>query len=84
MAARATATSVAAKAAGVIFQCKERMFEPGLANLFEPLSVIDPAAHAIKVLRDDRVIGVWQRKPIDRLVAIIAGSRCHCETDLGP
>jgi hypothetical protein len=23
-------------------------------------------------------------KPIDRLVAVVTGSRCHCEADLGP
>ena len=83
MAARAATTGVTAKAAGVVFQCEEGMFEPGLANLFEPLGIICPAAHPIKILRNDRVIGIWQRKPIDGLVAIITGSRCYCETDLG-
>ena len=58
------------------------MFEPGLANLFEPLGVIWPAAHPIKILRNDRVISIRQGKPIDGLVAIITRSRCNCETDL--
>ena len=58
MAARTATTGVAAKAAGVIFQSEERMFKPGLANLFEPLGIICPAAHPIKVLRNDWVIGI--------------------------
>ena len=52
--------------------------------MFEPLGVIGPAAHPIKVLRNDRVIGIWQLKPIDGLLAIVTGSRCYTEADLGP
>ena len=38
----------------------ERVFHPGLANLFEPLGVICATAHAIKILRNDRMICFWQ------------------------
>src|SRR5438093_410808 len=82
MAARAATTSITAKGAVVVFQSVERMFEPGLANLFEPLGIICPGAHPIKILRNDWVIGIWQRKPINGLVATIAGCRCYSETDL--
>ena len=51
-------TGVTAKAAGVVFQSEEGMFEPGLADLFEPLGIICSAAHPIKILRDHWVIGV--------------------------
>jgi hypothetical protein len=53
-----------------------------LANLFELLGIICPPAHPIKVLRNDWVIGIWQLKPIDGLVAIITRSRCYSETHL--
>ena len=38
MAAGGAATQVAADAAGVIFQSEKGMFEPGLADLFEPVA----------------------------------------------
>ena len=54
-----------------VFQCQKRMFHPGLADLFEALGVVRAAAHAIQILRNDRVIGVRQWKPIDWLVAVV-------------
>ena len=84
MGARTATTGITANVAGVIFQSEERMFKPGLANLFKPLGIICPAAHPIKVLRNDWVIGIWQLKPIDGLVAIITRSCRDSETDLRP
>src|ERR1700730_12633703 len=83
MAARAATIGVAAKVAGVVFQCEEGVFEPGLSDLFEPLAVISSSAHTIKILWNDRVIGIWQLKPIEWLVAVVTRSRCHRETHLG-
>ena len=51
---------VAPKAAGVVFQCQERMLKPGVPNLFEALIVIGATAHPIEILRNDRVIVIWQ------------------------
>src|SRR5437899_10563286 len=82
MAAGGATTSIAAKAASVVFQCVESMFEPGLANLFEPLGVICSAAHPIQVLRNDGVVVARQSKPINGLVAIITRCRCYSETYL--
>src|ERR1700730_7276501 len=83
MAARAATIGVAAKVAGVVFQCEEGVFEPGLSDLFEPLAVISSSAHTIQILWNDRVIGIWQLKPIEWLVAVVTRSRCHRETHLG-
>ena len=40
------------------------------------------AAHSIKVLRNNRMIGLRQRKPIGRLVAIVTRVCSYCQTDL--
>ena len=40
------------RAADVVFQCKKRVFHPGVADLFKALVVIGPTAHPIKVLRN--------------------------------
>ena len=50
------AYAVTAKATGVLRQCCERMFKPGLANLFEPFGVIGATAHPIQILRNDWMI----------------------------
>ena len=42
----------------VAFACAERVFHPGLTNLFEPLGVICATAHPIKILRKERMICV--------------------------
>ena len=56
---------------------------PGLADLFEALGVICATAHAIKVLRNKRMIGLRQREPIDRLVAIVTRVRAYSQPNLG-
>ena len=53
------ADAVTAKAADVLCQCGEGMFEPGLANLFEAFVVVGSAAHSIEILRNDRMVGIW-------------------------
>ena len=40
-------------------QCRECMFHPRLANLFEALGVIGAAAHPIQILWYDWMIGLW-------------------------
>src|SRR5262249_24431909 len=82
LAARGTTSGVAAKAAVVVFQCEEPMFHPGMADLFESLVVTGSAAHPIKILWHDWVIGIGQLKPIKWLVAVVTGSCCHGQTDL--
>jgi hypothetical protein len=54
------------------------MFTPGLAELFEPLVESGAATHSVKILRNKRMIVVWQGKPIhvDRsFVACISPQR---------
>lgn len=75
-------TGIAAKVALVEFACAERVFHPGLTNLFDPLGVICATTHSIKILRNDRMIRVWQCVKIDRHVAVVAGSRRHRQADL--
>src|ERR1700751_593351 len=58
MGALRTPTGVAAHVAGVAFQCGERVLPPGLADLLKAVIVIGPGAHAIEVLRNERVIGL--------------------------
>ena len=53
MRAGSATTGVAAKAAGIVFQGREGMFEPGLANLFEAIVI---TAHPIEILRNDRMV----------------------------
>src|SRR6266496_2982750 len=59
------------------------MFQPGLANLLEPLVVADSTAHAIEVLRNDGMIVIGQSKPMQWLFSVITGSRSHPEADKG-
>src|SRR5437867_2493871 len=85
MAARGATSGVAAETTIVALQCEECVFHPGVADLFKALVIIGAAAHPIKILRNDRMIGtIRQCKPIDWLVAIVTGSSCHRETNLGP
>ena len=67
-----------AKAASVALQSKERMLQPGLPDL---LKAIGAAAHAIQILRNDGVIVVRQREPIEFLVSVITRSRSHPQAD---
>jgi len=57
------------------------MFEPGLADLFEAVVVIGPTAHPVEILWDNRMIGLRQRKPVQRLIAIVTRSRSNSQSD---
>ena len=70
------------RAAKAVFQREEGMFHPGVADLFEPLGVIYSTAHSIKILRNDRVIGLRQRKPVDWLVAVVTRVCSHRQANL--
>src|SRR6266536_4041910 len=59
------------------------MFQPGLANLLEPLGVVSSAAHPIQVLRNDGMIAIRQRKPVQGLLPVITGSGSHPQADKG-
>ena len=78
-----TSAGGTAKAAGVAVHGGEGMLQPGLANLFEALVVGRSAAHPIEILRNDRMIGVGHRKPIQRDVSVIAGGRSDRHAHLG-
>src|SRR6267378_6860828 len=54
-----------------------------MAKLFEALGVIYSTAHSIKILRNDRLIGLRQRKPIDWLVAVVTRVCSDRQTNLG-
>src|ERR1041384_7480427 len=58
------------------------MLKPGLTDLLEPIVIGRTAAHPIEILRNDRVIGLGQAKPIERLIAVIARGRTYCKADL--
>ena len=51
---------VAPKAARVVFQRQECMLQPGVPNLLKALGVVSSTAHPIEILRNDRVIVIWQ------------------------
>src|SRR5436309_11506186 len=74
-------TSVTRAADGV-FQCKKRVFHPGVADLFKAVVVKGPNAHSIKILRNDRVISIRQLKPIHWLVAIVTRVCSRCQAHL--
>src|SRR5215510_13093240 len=57
------------------------MFEPGLPDLFKAVAVISAAAHSIKVLRNNGMIDVRQRKPVQRLVAVVARGGSNSQPD---
>jgi hypothetical protein len=57
------------------------MLSPRLPDLFEPIVIVRPAAHSVQILRDERVIGVRQLKPIEWLVTVVAGRCSHSEPD---
>src|SRR6476620_9917923 len=73
------ATAGVATTADTTLQRRKCVLHPGLADLFESLIIGNTTAHPIEVLRDDRVVGVWQRKPIERLVAVITRSCSHSQ-----
>ena len=70
------------RATNTFFQCFKGMFPPRLADLFKTVIIKEPAAHSIKILRNVWVVGIWQRKPVDRLVAIVTGVCSYCQADL--
>src|ERR1700682_372556 len=82
MRASSATTGVATKAASVVFQSQEGMLQPRLSDLFKAIVVARSAAHAIEILRNDRMISTWQLKPIERLVAVITRGCAHPQTDL--
>src|SRR4029450_1627863 len=69
-------------AADVLFQCEECVLTPGLADLFEPFSIVSAATHPVKILRNKRVIGGWQLKPVDWLVGGVTGICPYGQTNL--
>jgi len=52
-----------------------------LPDLLEAIGVVSTATHPVKILRNDGVIGLRQRKPVQWLIAIVTGSRSYPETD---
>ena len=73
----------AAKAASVVLQSEEPMRQPGLANLLKAIVVGRSTAHAIEILRHDRMVGIWHRKKIQFYVSVIARVRSHRQANLG-
>src|SRR5439155_1950734 len=47
----------------------------GLADLFTAVVVIAASTHPIEILRNGMVVSVRQSVPVDRLVAVVTGSR---------
>src|SRR6266481_5600840 len=76
------AYAVTAKATDVLRQCCECMFKPGLANLFESFGVIVATAHPIQISRNDWMIRLRQREPIQDYGSRVTGSCCDRNTHL--
>jgi len=57
------------------------MLQPRLTDLFKPIVVSGAAAHPIKILRDDRMVGLRQCKPIDWQRAVVTRSRSDAQPD---
>jgi len=72
-----SATAGVTGAADSAFQRRKCMLKPGLADLFEPLIIGSATAHSIEILRDNRVVDLRQRKPIEGLVAVVTRSRSY-------
>jgi len=72
-----SATAGVTGTADTSLQRRKCVLKPGLADLFEPCIIGSAAAHPIEILRDNRMVGIWQRKPIERLVAVITRSCSH-------
>jgi hypothetical protein len=73
----------AAKVADVQLVCSEGMLYPGLADLLEALVISRPATHSIKVVWNNRVIGVRQCKKIHRHIPGVTRGCAHPQADLG-
>ena len=63
---------ITTETAGVPSKSRKRVFQPGLADLFKALIVIRSAAHSVKILRNDRMIRLRQRKPIEIDRSVVA------------
>src|ERR1041385_3956828 len=72
-----SATAGSTGTAHTPLQGRKCVLHPGLADLFEPLIIGRTTAHSIEILRDNRMVGIWQPKPIERLVAVITRSCSH-------
>src|SRR6266513_1941935 len=77
------ASTRVASAADEVFQSQERVLTPGLPDLFEAFVVIGSTTHPVKILRNKRVIGIWQREPIHWFLAIVARICSYRQTNLG-
>ena len=71
-----------AKAAVIELVCPESMLHPGLANLLEVVVVARSAAHPIEIVRNDRMVRIWELKKIHRHVSSIARGRAHAQANL--
>ena len=49
--------------------------------MLKAVVVIRAAAHPVKILRNNRVIGIRQCKPIQWLVAVVTGGRSNSQPD---
>src|ERR1700719_3438832 len=76
------ATRRVTSCADALFQCLEGVFHPRLPNLLEAFGVIGTAAHAIEILRNNWVIRLRQREPVDWRVTNIAGIGAYGQTNL--
>src|SRR2546423_12957291 len=76
------ANAVTPKAADVIGQGRERVFDARLPDLFKAFVVRGPTAHAIKILWDHRMVVVRRLKPVQIHRAGVTRVGGHGEADL--
>src|SRR5437763_15788682 len=67
------ANTVASKVTRVCRCRRERVFTPGLTDLFEPLSVVSAATHSVKILRNKGMVVARQGNPSHILSAFVTG-----------
>ena len=72
----------ATKATGIVLIRPECMLHPGLTNLFKAFVVGRSTAHPIQILRNDRVVGIWQLKEMHGLISTVARGRSDSQADL--
>ncbi len=72
----------AAKSATVQLGRGMHMLYPRMANLLKAIVVARSAAHSIKILRYDGMVGSWQCKNINGRVSSITNGRPHGQADL--
>ena len=51
--------------------------------MLKAIVVARSAAHSIQILRNDRMVSIWQRKPIQLDVSVVAGGCPHAQADKG-